>query len=89
VIIIKTVEEAIRNYNTRAPIGMKRWIKKRSDFLPRWAENTGKFHGITVGPITREKYESAVGAKTEKEMVNSVTDKGAKLFERAKEGLQV
>lgn len=84
---LKTVEEAIARYNTKAPIGMRRWIAKRATFLPKWAANTGRFHGITVGPISRAAYEGAVGAVTESELVASVTDKGRACMDGAKAGL--
>ena len=86
---MKTVEESIKKYNTKAPIGMKRWIGKRSTFVPNWATQTGAFHGITVGPISKEAYRSTVEAKTETEMVTSVTDKGKKCMDNAKAGLMV
>lgn len=86
---MKTVDEAIRKYNLKAPIGMRRWIGKRSAFVPNWATQTGTFHGITVGPISRSAYEGAVNGKTETDMVNAVTDKGRRCMENAKAGLQV
>jgi len=86
---VKTVEEAIKKYNTKAPIGMKRWIAKRTAFVPNWAAQTGAFFGITVGPVSREAYRSAVEGKTESEMVGAVTDKGSKCLANAKAGLQV
>lgn len=86
---MKTVDEAIRNYNVSAPVGMKKWIAKRSEFMPRFATNLGAFHGVTVGPITKEKYESKIRAKTEADLVGAVTDKGRKCMENARIGVQV
>lgn len=86
---VKTLEEAISRYNTKAPIGMRRWIAKRGTFVANWATQTGKFFGITVGPVSSAAYRSAVEGKTESEMVGSVTDKGRKCLEGAKAGLQV
>ena len=85
---MKAVAEAVRKYNIKAPIGMKRWIGKRSTFVPNWAAQTGALHGITVGPVSREAYSGAVNAKTE-EIAGAVSDKGQKCMGNAKAGLMV
>jgi len=78
--IAKSWEEAMKR-------GVPRWRSHTLEAVSRWAENTGKAFGVTVGTKTRSAYEEGVKSISTEDFASAVKGKGKKLVEKAREGL--
>jgi hypothetical protein len=61
----------------------------KSPKTEEWARRVGEAFDVTVGPVAKSQYEKGVKEVTPEKYESAVRGKGAKLVEKAREGLAV